>query len=394
MLQHFFTKDIFRKPAFIFTVYMLAAAIACLAKVAFDFAPHDPGTYVSKVNNYIIFQNSFYHLVNHTTLYGPHPAEQYDLYKYSPTFALLFAPFALLPTYVGVVVWSLFNAAAVFFAVQLLPRSDTRKKTFILWFILIELITSIQNTQVNPLIAALFIFTFIAFEKKQIALAAFIIIVSAYIKVYGILGAALFLLYPDKWKFIGYCILWSILLFIAPLVCLSPGELIGQYAGWIDTITNDHQTRAVDVSVMRMIMAFMNVSFDDKLRLVIQVCGVMIFCIKYLRVRFYADFNFRYFLLAAIMIWSIIFNHLAESATYIIAVTGVALWYAQAEKTTLNRGLLLGVFVLSSLSPTDIFPPGLRNNVIAPYALKALPCFVVWMVLEYKLLSGKFNRAG
>jgi hypothetical protein len=386
------STSIFKKQGFIFSVYLLAAAVACLAKVMLDFAPHDPATYISKVNNYIIFRNSFYHLIDHITLYGPHPAEQYDLYKYSPTFALLFAPFAILPVYVGVVVWSLFNAAMLFWAIRLLPV-DENKKPFILWFILIELITSIQNTQVNPLIAALFIFTFVAFERKQIALAAFIVILSAFIKVYGVLGAALFLLYPERWKFIGWCIVWSIVLFAAPLLCISVDELLLQYRGWKDTITNDHETRAVDVSVMRMIMAFAHIPFNDKLRLFIQLAGILVFCIKYVRVKFFEHEGFRYFLLASIMIWAIVFNHLAESSTYIIAVTGVALWYAQAEKNKLNLVLLIGAFVLSSLSPTDVFPPGIRKSIIVPYALKALPCFLVWVLLEYKMLTGKFSRA-
>jgi hypothetical protein len=393
MQQSFFSKALFKKPEFIFAIYMLAAAIACLAKVMLDFAPRSEDVlYISRINNYIIFQNSFYHLIDHISLYGPHPAEQYDLYKYSPTFALLFAPFAMLPTYVGVVVWSLFNAGMLFGAVRMMPVNEN-KKAFILWFILIELITAIQNTQVNPLIAALFIFTFNAFERKQVGLAAFLVVLSAFIKVYGVLGAALFLLYPERLKFIGYCILWAVVLFVAPLICISFGELINQYKGWKDTITNDHQNRAVDVSVMRMIMSFTQTAFNDKIRLIIQLTAVLVFCIKYVRIRTIDDFNFRYLTLASIMIWCIIFNHLAESATFIIAICGVALWYTKAPKNKLTLALLLAVFILSSLSPTDIFPRSIRELYIVPYALKALPCFVVWVVIEYRLLTGKFNTA-
>jgi len=374
----------------IFIIYMLSAIAACMAKIALDLTPR--ANTVSTVNNFIIFRNSFYHLVDHITLYGNHPAEQYDLYKYSPTFALLFAPFAILPLYMGVIVWGLFNAGMLFWAIRSLPI-DEHKKPFILWFILIELITSIQNTQVNPLIAAMFLFTFIAFEKKQLALAAFIVVLSAFIKVYGVLGAALFLLYPGRLKFVAYCMVWSMVLFAAPLICISFDELMAQYRGWKETISNDHQTRAVDVSVMRMIMAFAHVAFSDSIRLAIQLGGIAIFCIKYVRVKVFDKPYFRYLLLASIMIWSIVFNHLAESSTYIIAVTGVALWYAQSQRSRLDLALLIGVFVLSSLSPTDIFPPEVRGEYIVPYALKALPCFLVWIAIEYKMLTGKFTRA-
>ncbi len=380
----------YQKESFILSIYILAAAIACFTKITIDLKPHD-AAYISKINNFIIFRNSFYHLLDHVTLYGEYAAEQYDLYKYSPTFALLFAPFAILPTYVGAILWAIFNAVLLFIAVQKLPV-DPSKKTFVWWFMLIELITSIQNSQVNPLIAALFIFTFIAFEKKQIAIAALLIVLSAYIKVYGVLGASLFLLYPDKLKFMLYGILWGLVLFCAPMIILSFDELLNQYKGWQQTIANDHQTRAVDVSIMRFVMGVGKIEFNDKLRLGIQLSGMIAFCVKYLRVSFFNQFNFRFLFLASIMIWSIVFNHLAESATFIIAIAGIALWYTTETKNKLSLGLLIACFVLSSLSPTDIFPRSIREAYIVPYALKALPCFMVWVLIEYKLLSGKFER--
>lgn len=383
-----FSAPVFKNPVFIATLYILAAAVACLVKISLDFKPHDAATYISKVNNFIIFKNSFYHLIEHITLYGPHPSEQYDLYKYSPTFALLFAPFALFPTYVGAVLWAIFNAFILFFAIFKLPI-DSSKKTFVYWFAFIELITSIQNSQVNPLIAALFLFTFIAFENKQLWMAALIVVLSAYIKVYGILGAALFLLYPDKIKFMLYCIGWTIMLFFLPMLVISYDELLNQYKGWQDTITNDHQTRAVDVSVMRFVMGILGIEFNNTLRLVIQLAGIGIFCIKYLRIRCFQVFEFRLLFLASIMIWAIVFNHLAESATYIIAIVGVALWYTYQPKNSFAIALVVACFVLTSLSPTDIFPRSIRENYIVPYALKAIPCFVIWLYIEYTLLTGK-----
>jgi hypothetical protein len=383
-----FKTRLFSNTSFILAIYIAAAAIACIVKIRIDLRPHDATNYISKINNFIIFRSSFFHLIQHLSLYGAHVSEQYDLYKYSPTFALLFAPFAILPVYPGAVLWAVFNSVLLFTAVYKLPIPDHRK-TFIWWFMLLELITSIQNSQVNPIIAALFLFTFIAFEKRQVMLAALLIVLSAYIKVYGILGASLFLLYPDKLKFVLYSLLWFVLFFAAPLLIISIDELFNQYAGWKDTITNDHQSRAVDVSIMRFIMSIGHIPFNDKLRLCIQIGGITIFCIKYIRVQLYKIFHFRFLFLASIMIWSIVFNHLAESATYIIAIAGAALWYTTEHKSRLASILIIAVFVLSILSPTDIFPRGIRELYIVPYAIKALPCFLVWLFIEYKLLSGR-----
>jgi hypothetical protein len=59
------------------------------------------GGFYSYYNNYIIFKQSFFHLITRQDLYIHYPQEQYDLFKYPPTFALLFAPFSMLPDFLG-----------------------------------------------------------------------------------------------------------------------------------------------------------------------------------------------------------------------------------------------------------------------------------------------------
>jgi hypothetical protein len=366
----------------------MAAAIACLVKISLDFKPHDAANYISKVNNFIIYRNSFFHLVQHQNLYGYFPLEQYDEYLYSPTFALLVAPFAVFPQYVGVVLWCVCNAACVFYAIRLLP-TDTAKKTFIHWFVLIELLTAIQNVQVNPLVASLFIFTFVAFEKRQLVWAAFFVVLSVYIKVFGILGASLFLIYPDRLKFIGYAILWSVILFALPLLVISVDELLGLYESWFHTLTADHAKNTEDVSAMRMLSGVSGIDFSEPTRLLIQLGAVVVFCVKYIRYSSFSSPIFRYFFLASAMIWSIIFNHAAESSTYIIAIAGVAIWYVNEKRNNTSLILLISAFVLCSLSPTDIFPKFVRHNYVVPMALKSLPCLLIYLKLEYDMIFKK-----
>src|SRR5512146_1816428 len=47
-------------------------------------------------NNFAIFRAAFGNLISGRDLYVPHPAQYLDLFKYSPTFALLFSPFSIL----------------------------------------------------------------------------------------------------------------------------------------------------------------------------------------------------------------------------------------------------------------------------------------------------------
>ncbi|MFN7821697.1 MAG: hypothetical protein ACK5PO_01925, partial [Bacteroidota bacterium] len=43
--------------------------------------------------------------------------------------------------------------------------------------------------------------------------------------------------------------------------------------------------------------------------------------------------------------------------------------------------LLVLLFLLTILSPTDIIPAYIRNNFIQAYSLKALPCAIIWIVI-------------
>ena len=80
-------------------------------------------------------------------MYAPFIAEQWDLFRYSPTFALLFAPFALLPYALGAILWNVLNAAGLFWAVESLPALDERRKMLALWFIFLAMLTSIENVR-------------------------------------------------------------------------------------------------------------------------------------------------------------------------------------------------------------------------------------------------------
>ncbi len=86
----------------------------------------------------------------------------------------------------------------------------------------------------------------------------------------------------------------------------------------------------------------------------------------------------------------IIFNHKAESPTFIIAVGGVAIWYIASKRTFLDKTLLFLVFVFTTLSPTDLFP-----KIIFKYLdyniVKALPCVLVWIKLQIDLFRKNTN---
>ena len=381
------------RPSFIFWVYVIVAAGAAVHLEVFDiFSPYKEGSYDfilhTSMNNYTIYQDSFFHLIQHKTMYDYHWSEYYDLYLYSPSFPFVIMPFALMQKYVGVVFWCVFNAVALFYAVRLL-NIDEKKKVFIHWFILLELLTAIQNVQVNPLVAALFILTFVAFERKKVGLAALMIASGVFIKIFGIVGASLFILYPQRLKFIAYLIFWSAIIFISPLIFISWDELMKQYNGWYTTIINLHTKNEGDFSAMQLLAANLHFTLDDMGRYILQGAAVLVFCIKYIRYKSFSHPQYKLLFLSSILIWTTIFNNAVESPSFIIAITGIAIWYIADEKSKTNLALLIFALILTSLSHSDLFPRYIRNNFVDPYALKCLPCFLIWVKVEYELIFRK-----
>ncbi|OYW78797.1 MAG: hypothetical protein B7Z27_06745, partial [Sphingobacteriia bacterium 32-37-4] len=89
---------------------------------------------------------------------------------------------------------------------------------------------------------------------------------------------------------------------------------------------------------------------------------------------------FKLYYLALVLISVVIFSSAAESPTFVIAVTGAALWFITQQQpiSSAVKATLWLLFLLTILSPTDIVPPYIRINFILAYSLKALPCFIIW----------------
>lgn len=98
------------EPRNVAWVLVALSVVAALQQVLLGSKPMGGGIY-THVNNFRIYQRSFLHLVRGLDPYLPYPAEHWDIFKYSPTFAVLMAPFAPLPDAVGVVLWNAINAA-------------------------------------------------------------------------------------------------------------------------------------------------------------------------------------------------------------------------------------------------------------------------------------------
>lgn len=333
-------------------------------------------------NNYLIFKHSFFHLIHGKDLYIGHPAEHWDLFKYSPTFALAFGTLSYLPNLLGLFLWDLLNVLVLFFSIYHLPKIDFRTKGLMLTFMSVELLTATQNEQSNALIAGLLLFAFGFLERDKYWMATFCIICTIYIKLFGIVALALYLLYPNKLKLAYTTAVWVIVFTFLPLVAVGPDQFVFLYKSWGRMLAEDRSI-SDGLSVIGWLKSWFGWQVDKTW---VNIAGMLIFCVPLLKIKAYDNFVFRALVLASVLVWVVIFNHRAESPTFIIAIAGVAVWYYFQETSKPNYVLLVLAFVFTTLSPTDLFPKFVRNEFFWPYNIKAVPCILIWGKIIYDLL--------
>ena len=338
----------------------------------------------TEYNNYVIFRQSWFHLLDGRNMYMLFPSEQWDLYKYSPTFALCMGLLAHLPDYIGLTIWNLGNALALFYAIRMLQFND-RIKSLMLWFVLLELLTSVQNAQSNGMMAGLMIGAYACMQRGKIAWATLWLVIATFIKVYGAIGFCLFLFYPGKVRFIAWALLWTILLAVMPLAVTSPHTLVWQYHNWTTMMAED-QSVSYGLSVAGWLHTWFGISSGKG---IITLLGLFLFLLPFIRFKLYGSELYKILMLSSMLIWVIIFNHKAESPTFIIAIAGVVLWYFSASRQLWRSLLLAVVFIFTCLSPTDLFPPYFRDHFFIPYTIKAVPCIMLWFVILYRLMTLK-----
>lgn len=377
------------------------------------------GGHYSHYNNYIIFKQSFYHLIAQKNLYIHYPIEQYDLFKYPPTFALLFAPFSILPDVLGYPLWTAINLLLPVMAIQQLQGISKAGKVWFSTVLLLESITSALNSQSNGLMLGLLMLAFVALQQQSYTKAILFIWLTAFIKLFGLLFFALIFLFPNAFK----QSLWRIpvvfaLLFMLPWPVLGWDGLIAQYQSMFDLLAHDH-----GFFVKYSVMGWLNQWFafqPDKnwvllSGLIIQILPLLVFSVRcnIWQPKSLEQLNpmnlkkFRFLYAGSWLIWMVIFNHMAESATYVIAVGGAmlilsSLYYTETPSDSNERESLFSQIPISKtskiwilgfvllilftvLGPTDIYPKPLRFWIVETAQLKAFPCILIWILTLVEL---------
>ncbi|MFM6953735.1 MAG: glycosyltransferase family 87 protein [Sphingobacteriaceae bacterium] len=378
-----FFKEILCRESVILGFWILLATVATYKQYAHQ-----------SFNNFLIFKYTYLHASHGLNLYQSYP-EYGDTNHYGPLFSLLFAPFAFLPTFLGMMAWQLSNAFILLTAVYKLPLNTTQKAG-IAWICTHELLTSQFSFQSNAGIAGLIILTFICVENKKDFWAGLFIALGALIKLYGIVGLAFFFLSKNKTKFTLGFIFWLSILFCLPMLPFGYNYIIQSYQDWFHSLQEKNTLNAAlnsyqDISVMGMARRISGNASLSNTWFILPAAGLLIY--PYIQFKKLEQVSYRLLLLSSLLIFTVIFSSGAESPTYIIAFAGLAIWFSQESTNRLTVGLLIFALLLTSFSPSDLFPAYLREHYVRPYALKALPCFLIWGYIHYKLIFNNQNLA-
>lgn len=368
------SKPFFRDYRTLLGLWLLLGVVSALAKMHAH-------------NNFLIFRGVFWHVWHQLPLYEAYPQEYWDVNHYGPLFSLVFAPFAVVPEWLGLLLWCVALSLFLYVAVR---RSDMtqRQQIFILWFCAHELLTALFMQQFNIAIAAIILLAFFLIEKERDAEAAFFIVVGTLVKLYGVVGLAFFFFSKHKRRFALWLVVWGVVLFALPMLISSPEYIVGQYQEWYVCLTEKNAENvasiAQNISLLGMVHRTTGLLFSD---LWLILPGLLLFGLPYLRFSQYRHVAFRQTLLASVLMFVVLFSTGSESSGYIIPFVGVVIWYTAApwQRTGWDVALLVLVFVLSSLSPSDLFPAYLRREVVQLYALKALPVTLVWLKLCWEM---------
>ena len=350
----------------ILTLYVLAAAVVVLQRGIVG-APH---------NVFRIFRRSFWHLVAGQNLYAAYPAEQggapADLFKYSPTAALLFAPIAVPPYGLALFGWSLLGALLLFRALTLVLEENQALLAALLVFP--DLFAALQGCSSNAQVAALIIIAFAALERRRQVSGAVAIVVGAAMKLFPFAALTFAILHPRRARFALIVLATLVIALLLPLLVTPPSLLLQQYRWWYTLELSDAKDLAFGLSVMHLVRHWVGGTWPNWSMQLPATCLLLLPLV--VRRREWQHAEFRLAFLASLLMYAVLFNHQAERTSFVIASAGVAIWCVTP--------------------PAETSPRWLRTllAVSAVVGLRTFPLLLVWSLAQLELYGWRMRWPG
>jgi alpha-1,2-mannosyltransferase len=326
-----------------------------------------------------------------------HWVERSDLYSgfdyhYPPHFAVLFAPFHLLPVPVGDILWRLLCAALLVTGLRRLCRAldgEAAEKLF-LWATLLALplsLAALRNGQANALLAGLFAHAIVSLIQRRWWPSVICLLLALGVKQFAIVFPLLaaFVYTPLNWRFLA----GSALLGAFPFLFANPHYVLTEYPQSIEHLqacAQVTQNRFADIAgIVRAFHAEMSPHVSEAVRLAAAGLTLALWIGWGRRLREPLRGLWLYALGTAYLM---LFNPMTETNSYVIIAPAMACWavYALHCRMTRKFGLALAGVILSLGLLPSLFRPLLGNQFpLVLYPLGAA-CFaaVVWYLVSQK----------
>ena len=340
-------------------------------------------------NNFLIFRAASWHLLHGQDLYAAYPSLHTDFYKYSPTFALLFLPFAMIPFGWALLAWNALNAGTLYLAIgTVLNRRGALVARAIVF---LDMVGSLQNVQSNALVAGLIVLTFAGYERRHALTGSLAAGVGTMIKVFPLAGVSFAIFHPRRLRVAAALVVSMVLLLALPLLVTPLHTLEAQYASWRAIEAIDAMPRGF--TVMEMLELLFH---RDLPNWPIQLAGVALLVAPlFARPSRWTQWGFRRLYLCSVLVFCVIFNHQSESPTFVIAVAGAAIWFAALSAPDRWVWALFGFIVICTiLASSDAMPHAIQRALFDRYHFKTVPMIVLWIVLQYQLWKRDARVAG
>jgi glycosyl transferase family 87 len=357
----------------VLAIYAAAAIVVSIQRGVFGFP-----------NDFAIFRASFWNLLAHRDLYVLRLEQAHDYFKYSPTFALLFAPFAVLPVLVGLFVWNLFNAVTIFFAIRLILPAEQWAPAQALVFL--PMLRSMQSAQSNALVAAIIIVAFASYDRGFLLRGGLAIAVGAVIKIFPLAAVTFALPGRKRTSAVAIAALCTLVFILLPLAVTSPRGLLLQYQSWGALERSEATLAGSSVIELLRDLGLAWPAWPIQI-----LGGAIVLFILVLRARDWEDRAVRLRFLGFVLLFCVVFNHRAERQSAVIAMAGMVIWFLTVNRSVWRSALFVVVYCLVAVSGSDVVPDPIKH-ALASTVRFSIPLTILWLVMLGELLLPQPER--
>jgi hypothetical protein len=282
-------------------------------------------------------------------------------FVYSPLIAALFSPWALLPVWLGAIIWRLLTTAIFVVGIFYWLKEELeipRSNYWLVFLLILPLsIGNFNNGQVNPLITGLLMIAIVAARQSQWTVSVICLSLCAYLKIYPLaVGLLLLLVYPRQ---IGWRLALALFLMGAfSFVLQQPAYVLDQYKRWIGTRATDDRRMNMDIAPrdFAMLLRAIHVDLSSRTFLVLQLSAAVAAAAVFIYGRL-KKWSKECLLLAVLNLgtcWMLLFGPATEDATYVMIAPPLALALVRTQNTSSRMKFLLYLSYLVLLTGFSI----------------------------------------